>query len=278
MITSAISSAARLSLAPARLAGRMAGSLLSELRGHAANADPEPPSARGRQASRTRAKAQPKRGGSRTPTKAHSKRAGSRTGAKAQRQRGGSRTRAKAQPKRAPRRTPLDDATIARKVESAIFQGVDVDKGKVDVNVAEGVAWLRGEVPTQDLVTELEARAAGVTEVGRVENLLHLAKTPAPSSTETPGPERETSHSAERPEDRAVTLGETSDEEPAPASALPTSSPAAGRGPGPATVGSASGVADSADRTRDGDESAEQAGPDVSERDKDQAHQPSDRG
>src|SRR5215218_2864054 len=212
MITSAISSAARLSLAPARLAGRMAGSLLSALRGHAANADPEPPSARGRQASRTRATAQPKRGGSRTPTKA-------------QRQRGGSRTRAKAQPKRAPRRTPLDDATIARKVESAIFQGVDVDKGKVDVNVAEGVAWLRGEVPTQDLVTELEARAAGVTEVGRVENLLHLAKTPAPSSTETPGPERETSHSAERPEDRAVTLGETSDEEPAPASALPTSSP-----------------------------------------------------
>ena len=48
-------------------------------------------------------------------------------------------------PKRAPRRKPPGDAAIARKVESAIFRDSDVDKGKVVVNVAAGVAQLRGE-------------------------------------------------------------------------------------------------------------------------------------
>src|SRR5215207_7890692 len=38
----------------------------------------------------------------------------------------------------------LDDVTIARKVESVIFRGQGVAKGKVDVNVADGVVWLRG--------------------------------------------------------------------------------------------------------------------------------------
>ena len=56
---------------------------------------------------------------------------------------------------------PLDDATIARKVESAIFRDRKVAKGKVDVNVAQGAVWLRGEVKTPDLVTLLEARARG---------------------------------------------------------------------------------------------------------------------
>src|SRR5690606_1959662 len=80
----------------------------------------------------------------------------------------------------------LDDATIARKVESAIFRDRKIAKGKVDVNVADGVVWLRGEVKRPELVTEAEDRARAVPEVREVENLLHLPKTPAPSRTDTP--------------------------------------------------------------------------------------------
>ena len=56
MITSAISSAARLSLAPARLAGRMAGSLLRGLRGDdSGRTSPAGSSARTTPAPRSRA-------------------------------------------------------------------------------------------------------------------------------------------------------------------------------------------------------------------------------
>src|SRR5215213_5249443 len=96
-----------------------------------------------------------------------------------------------------PRRRPkdLDDVAIARKVESIIFRDRKVAKGKVDVNVADGVVWLRGEVKTPDLVKQLEARAREIPEVNGVENLLHLPKTPAPSRTDTPPSQRRTRRS-----------------------------------------------------------------------------------
>jgi len=102
------------------LVERMGGSLLREVRGNgAADVRPASSSARAKPAARTRAKAQPKR-------------AAARTGANAQPKRAAAGTRAKARPKRTPRRRPLDDVTIARKVESTIFRGIDVDKGKID--------------------------------------------------------------------------------------------------------------------------------------------------
>jgi osmotically-inducible protein OsmY len=243
MITSAISSAARLSLAPARLAGRMAGSLLSGLRGDAAeDAQPAPSSGRTKTASRRRAQAQPKR-------------AASRRRAKAQPKRAASRRRTQARPKRAARDKPLDDVTIARNVESTIFQGVEIDKGELDVNVADGVVRLRGEVRTPDLISELETRAARVSEVRRVENLLHLPKPPAPSRADAPARQ-----------------SETSEEVPAPPSALRTRDfAAAGTEPGPAPAASASEGADPADGRPAGDETTEQEGPDMAELDKDQA-------
>src|SRR5215218_8975839 len=96
----------------------------------------------------------------------------------------------------------LDDVAIARKVESAIFRGRRVAKGKVDVNVADGVVWLRGEVRTPDLVKQ-------------VENLLHLPKTPAPSRTDTPASQRKTRRSKPSPSARKVTSTDVSDEAPA---------------------------------------------------------------
>jgi len=163
--------------------------------------------------------------------------------------------------------------TIARKVESTIFSGVDVDKGKVDVNVAKGVVRLRGEVRTPDLIRELETRAGRVTEVRRVENLLQLPEPPAPSRTATPTPQSERSRPAARPDDRAVMVSEASEEVPAPPSALGRKNlAAAGKGHGPTQAGGASGGADSVDESPAGDESAERESPDVPKLDKDQAY------
>src|SRR4051812_11298389 len=112
-----ISQAVGLALAPARLAGRIAGAVISEATGGRHEPEPEPP-----------------------------------------------------RPAPPPRRPKdLDDVAIARKVESVIFRSRKVAKGKVDVNVADGVVWLRGEVRTPDLVNQLEAKAREVPEVKRVE-------------------------------------------------------------------------------------------------------------
>jgi hypothetical protein len=262
MITSVISSAARLSLAPARLTGRIAGSLLRELRGDGtADPGPAPSSARAKPAARTSAEAQHKRNAAVARAKAQPKRAGAGTRAKAQPKRP-TRSRASARPKREPK--PLDDVTIARKVESTIFRNIEVDKGKIDVNVAERVVWLRGQVETPDLISELEDRATRVAEVRRVENLLHVPETPAPGRTDTAALQPESNASAPRPEPLAVVASETREEAPPLASGLDTSNvEPAGKSDEPAPVGSAAGAADSDAGSPDRDESA---GPDRTER------------
>jgi osmotically-inducible protein OsmY len=235
MITSVVSSAARLSLAPARLAGRLAGSLLGELRGNGAgDAGPARSPGRAKPAARSGANARrkrdasvasarprPKRGAGGSRSKAQSKRPTTRTRAKAQSRRPATRTRASSRPKPEPK--PLDDVTIARKVESNIFRDIDVDKGKVDVNVAERVVWLRGEVANQDLITELEARATGVTEVRRVENLLHVPEAPAPGRTDTAALQADAEDSSSRrPETLSVGAAESSEEAAPPVSGIGT--------------------------------------------------------
>ncbi len=80
---------------------------------------------------------------------------------------------------------PLDDATITAKVETTLFRDAKVDKGKIDVNTADGVVWLRGEARTAAQIKELEAKVSAVPEVKRVENLLHLPKTPAQKKART---------------------------------------------------------------------------------------------
>jgi len=167
-----------------------------------------------------------------------------------------------------PRRRPkdLDDVAIARKVESIIFRDRKVAKGKVDVNVADGVVWLRGEVKTPDLVRQLEAQAREIPEVTGVENLLHLPKTPAPSRTDTPPSQRRTRRTKPRPGARKVSPGKQTDEAPAPAGAeaSPRAAASAGKGRSPAPLGS------------HGEEGArrEDDGPDTAHLDDDPAYNP----
>ena len=79
------------------------------------------------------------------------------------------------QPKPAP-----DDWTLAQKVESQIFRDPKVPKGQINVNAEQGVVYLRGEVPTNDLVEELERATRRVQGVVDVHNLLHLPGEPVP--------------------------------------------------------------------------------------------------
>jgi osmotically-inducible protein OsmY len=73
----------------------------------------------------------------------------------------------------------LNDPALARKVETEVFRDDAIAKGNVAVNVEYGVVYLRGEVPSQDVMDELTTRARAVDGVRAVENLTHLPGEPA---------------------------------------------------------------------------------------------------
>jgi hypothetical protein len=78
----------------------------------------------------------------------------------------------------------LSDETLAAKVESEIFRDPEAPKGRVNVNVVDGVVYLRGEVG-EDLIQDLEAATRKVTGVKDVENLLHTPGSQAPATPES---------------------------------------------------------------------------------------------
>jgi osmotically-inducible protein OsmY len=68
----------------------------------------------------------------------------------------------------------LDDATLTDKIETQIFRPADVPKGQINVNVQKGVVQLRGEVPSHELIDDLEDQVRKIQGVRDVENLLHV--------------------------------------------------------------------------------------------------------
>jgi gas vesicle protein len=89
--------------------------------------------------------------------------------------------------RQAERSEEFDDVTLARKVETEIFRGRDVAKGDVNVNAEHGVVYLRGQLEQPEQIRELVEATEKVDGVKRVENLLHLPNTPAPTKDETRG-------------------------------------------------------------------------------------------
>ena len=77
-----------------------------------------------------------------------------------------------------------EDVTLARKVESEIFRGTEVPKGQINVNVEDGVVYLRGELEQPDLIEDLGTQARKVQGVRAVENLLHVPGEEAPAKAE----------------------------------------------------------------------------------------------
>ena len=134
----------------------------------------------------------------------------------------------------------MDDVTIAHKVESEIFRGRGASKASVNVNVVDGVVWLRGEVKRPDQIRRLEEKARAVPEVRDVENLLHLVKTPAPTRADTPKRQQRTRSSTKRPSPRRRTTGRVSDDRTdaiAQAEPSPAEQASKGEGRAPAPLG-----------------------------------------
>jgi len=77
-------------------------------------------------------------------------------------------------------RRVLDDATLKNKVETEIFRAADSPKGRVSVNAQHGIVQLRGEIDSTELIDDLVEKVRSIQGVRDVENLLHLAGTPAP--------------------------------------------------------------------------------------------------
>jgi osmotically-inducible protein OsmY len=66
-----------------------------------------------------------------------------------------------------------NDQDLADRVKSQIFQPEDAPKGSVNVNVENGVVYLRGEVNRADQIQKLVEQAGEVDGVTAVESLLH---------------------------------------------------------------------------------------------------------
>jgi osmotically-inducible protein OsmY len=78
-----------------------------------------------------------------------------------------------AKSKGAPEKPAANDQALAERVKSEIFQPADAPKGSVNVNVEDGVVYLRGEVKRPEEIRKLVEEAGAVDGVRGVENLLH---------------------------------------------------------------------------------------------------------
>jgi osmotically-inducible protein OsmY len=65
-----------------------------------------------------------------------------------------------------------DDATLAQKVQSEVFRPADAPKGDVDVNVADGVVELRGQLDDPEMIDELVSKVRKVQGVRDVQSYL----------------------------------------------------------------------------------------------------------
>ncbi|HVH66198.1 MAG TPA: BON domain-containing protein [Candidatus Acidoferrum sp.] len=78
------------------------------------------------------------------------------------------------------RPTP-DDGTLKDRIESEVFGDPEFPKGKINLDVKSGVATLRGAVDNAFQIATIERAVYKVPGVLGVENLLHVAGTPAPN-------------------------------------------------------------------------------------------------
>ena len=76
---------------------------------------------------------------------------------------------------------PTDDADLAQKVRSEVFEAVDVPRSGINVNAERGVVVLRGQVETAEEIDALEEAVRRVSGVRDVDNRLHLPGVPGAS-------------------------------------------------------------------------------------------------
>jgi BON domain len=91
---------------------------------------------------------------------------------------------------------PADDVALADRVRSDVLGDARYRPYKINVDAADGVVSLRGQVRRPDEIKELVASVEKVPGVRRVENFLHLPNTAAPNVADLQRPgDRSTSGS-----------------------------------------------------------------------------------
>jgi hypothetical protein len=76
----------------------------------------------------------------------------------------------------------FNDPTLEQKVQSEVFLGLDLSSKEISIMVTNGVVSLRGSVDRPELITTIEERVRKVAGVRDVENQLHVAGTPTPTT------------------------------------------------------------------------------------------------
>jgi len=79
---------------------------------------------------------------------------------------------------------PVDDLTLRDRVESEIFRDQSLPKGRINFDVESGVVTIRGQVDSAQQIASIEKAVLKVRGVNGVENLMHMAGTPAPNKVE----------------------------------------------------------------------------------------------
>jgi osmotically-inducible protein OsmY len=77
-----------------------------------------------------------------------------------------------------------DDNTLRDRIESEVFRDEKTSRENININVAECVVEIRGELPTQSDIDDVIDKVRNVPNVKDVHNYLHLPGTPAPNKAE----------------------------------------------------------------------------------------------
>jgi hyperosmotically inducible periplasmic protein len=82
---------------------------------------------------------------------------------------------------------PINDQTLAHKVESELFRDPTVPKGQINVNAENGTVILRGIASSRDQIERLLATTASIDGVNVARSLLRTPDEPVETPVERPG-------------------------------------------------------------------------------------------
>jgi hypothetical protein len=87
-------------------------------------------------------------------------------------------------------REPMNDATLAAKVETELFRDPDVPKGRININAENGTVILRGVAQSRDQIEHLLAQTASIDGVRVARSLLRTPDEPVETAIERHGESR----------------------------------------------------------------------------------------
>jgi hyperosmotically inducible periplasmic protein len=75
----------------------------------------------------------------------------------------------------------VDDQMLTDRIMSRVFRDREIPRGRININVEDGVAVLRGQLEKPEQIRELQEAVEHVPGVRDVESYLHLPKMTAPN-------------------------------------------------------------------------------------------------